>query len=336
MRVLVYSGSRADYGGLESVVSALKARGVETDFDKSENFEPESVGSRTDMAVVLGDRFEVLRAVVELYIKKIPIAHLSGGDITQGSADDCMRHAITKLSHLHFVTNEESAKRVIQMGEEAWRVKTVGYPGVDALQTIDLEEAKKQAGIENFTDFVIVLWHPDTLTDDFQSRMESIILTQALNDLTQGILIIGPNSDAGNEFIRDQLKTWKELRVSESLRPTHYVEGLPRSVFLTLLANCKALIGNSSSGYYEAPSWGTPVVDIGDRQKGRVKSKNIINCRASYHEISKAINIALNQPKLEISNPYYTGNAAEKIAYEISRIKEPKKLLIKRFYDIKR
>lgn len=333
MKVLMISGSRADYGSLVAVYESLKKYKVDTTFitlpaDLS------AVGELFNMVIVEGDRFEILKAVTEVFLQKIPIVHLGGGDITEGSQDDSIRHAISKLSHLHYTTCVESAKRVIQMGDEAWRVKVVGEPSVDHMKLIDLSEAKKEAGISHFIgSFGIIVWHPTTLVDDFQVTAEAIIVTGALNATNIPFLVIGPNADAGNDRIRNHFKGWVSVRESEI--PTSYIENLPRQVYLTLLANCKILVGNSSSGYFEAPSFGTPVVDIGDRQKGRIKSSNIVNCRLAHRDIVDAIVTAYNKERIKIINPYQSGSAADQIAHDLSKIKEPKKLLLKRFYSIK-
>src|SRR5580698_7977931 len=158
MKVAVIEGSRADHGTCQAVADTLKCKIYSAeDVSKysADNF---------DLVLVAGDRFEILRATVELFIAGCAIGHISGGDITEGSQDDSMRHAITKLSHLHFVTSDESARRVIQMGEEPWRVHNVGYPGADNLELIPLVAAKHLVAID-WDDFLLVVWHPDTLSD---------------------------------------------------------------------------------------------------------------------------------------------------------------------------
>jgi UDP-hydrolysing UDP-N-acetyl-D-glucosamine 2-epimerase len=333
MKVLLISGSRSDLGSLESVYQALLKHKVDTDFVTLPT-DLSKVGETYGLVIVEGDRFEILRAVTEVFLQKVPIVHLGGGDLSEGSQDDSLRHAISKLSHLHYTTCTESAKRVIQMGDEAWRVKVVGEPSVDNIKLMPLKEAKKEAGIEHFAgSFGIIIWHPNTLIDNSQVLSEAIVVTGALSRFNYDFLIIGPNADAGNEQIRQHFDSWASVREVDT--PTHYIENLPRGVYLTLLANCSVLIGNSSSGYFEAPSFGTPVVDIGDRQKGRIRSSNIIHCGINYNEIVTAIVTALNKERIEIPNPYQTGSASDQIAHDISRIKDPKKLLLKRFYSIK-
>ncbi len=260
---------------------------------------------------------------------------LRGGDVTEGSQDDGMRHAITKLASLHFATCEDSAKRIIQLGEEPWRVKTVGYPGVDNLPDLDLKEVKEQAGISHFTDnFMIVIWHPNTLANDTQVLDEVETLTKALNQFKDDILVIGPNGDSGNDVVGSHLNSWCLARAKSGLR-TIYSKNLPRHVYLTLLKHCKCLVGNSSSGFYEAPSFGTVAINIGSRQKGRIKPLTMVDCPLDTRLIAHEIGTALQRNKFEPENPYFKGNAADEIAKTISKIQEPKKLLFKRFYNLK-
>lgn len=334
MRIILLSGSRADLGGLTATHEALIKYNQQAVIRHLPST-LKDVPDLFDLAVVLGDRFEVLKAVVELFLYKVPIAHLSGGDLTEGSQDDSMRHAITKLSHLHFPTNEDSAKRIIQMGEEPWRVKAVGYPGIDKPELIDLREAKEKAGIAHFTDdFVIVVWHPNTLAEKIQVLDEVTVVTEALNQLRDDILIIGPNTDNGGEEVSSHLYSWHMARIKSGMR-TMYAKNLPRHVYLTLLSHCKCLIGNSSSGYYEAPSFGVPVVNIGNRQKGRIKPLTVEDCPLDTKLIMHCIRTALRRSRFEPENPYYKGDAADEIAKAISKINEPKKLLQKKFHEFR-
>jgi UDP-hydrolysing UDP-N-acetyl-D-glucosamine 2-epimerase len=332
MKVLLVSGSRADRGGLEPVHSALVRNNIQAKIGITVN---DTGMPDPDLIMILGDRFEILNVALQAYLRKIPIVHLSGGDITEGSQDDSMRHAITKLASLHFPTNEDSAKRIIQMGEEPWRVKTVGYPGADNFELIDLSEAKEKAGISHFSDyFIIFIWHPNTTIETSKVLDEAIIVTRALNQFRDDILIIGPNNDVGGEEIGSHFYGWCQARIKDNLRTT-YCKNLPRHVFLTLLNQCKCLVGNSSSGYYEAPSFGIPVVNIGSRQKGRIKPLTAEDCPVDADLIAHSIRTALQRKRFAPDNPYYTGNAADKIAETVAKIKEPRKLLLKKFYELK-
>jgi UDP-N-acetylglucosamine 2-epimerase len=200
---------------------------------------------------------------------------------------------------------------------------------------MDLKEAKEIAGIDHFSnDYIIFVWHPNTIENDLMVRTEAIIITQALNKVTNDIMIIGPNLDSGNEEIRAHFKGWCYARNNDGLK-TVYNDHLPRKVYLTLLKYCNMLVGNSSSGFYEAPSFGIPVINIGDRQKGRIKPINVVDCPIDAELIKSQVQIQTSQHKFMPENPYYTGNAADKIAETIVKIKNPQHLLQKRFYELR-
>lgn len=332
MKVLCVSGSRADYGSIRAVRDALLKYNVETEimehgfYRNLEDF---------DIVVLEGDRHEILKTALDCFLAKKVIIHLGGGDITEGSQDDSMRHAITKLSHLHFATNAESAKRIIQLGEEPWRVKVVGEPAVDKLVTYDKEVATKLVGAE---DYILVVWHPNTLVSEGQVLAETAILANALEVSTpMKKLVIGPNNDAGGSKIAHFMKNWCEFTHNK------YVATLPRDVYLTLLRHAKCLVGNSSSGYFEAPSFGTPVVDVGDRQKGRIEWLKLIHTDINMDKIAQVIPAAIEMRDMKTiaTNPYEkdTLDAADRIAKEIFKMvqpgHDPKRLLVKRFYAIK-
>jgi UDP-hydrolysing UDP-N-acetyl-D-glucosamine 2-epimerase len=353
MKIAVISGSRADAGPLQAVVTALFAAGHKPDFismdlGKGDQTRADT-GSTTaivlthlsnvfgynndaELVLLLGDRHEVLGAAVAAYLLGKPIAHLSGGDITEGSQDDSMRHAITKLSHLHFVTNDESRSRVIQMGEEPWRVHTVGCPGVDGIADTSHDKAGVQRAVglpETDRKLILVVYHPNTLNDPQQR--EAGHLRTALWEFEEcDIVLIGPNTDAGNWTIKQQ----NASLVSQMSNVVSF-ETVQRDLYLGLLKHADVLVGNSSSGFYEAPTFGTPVVNIGDRQLGRIEATNITTVPAQSWDIIKAINDALQSAKYSPSNPYGDGTAAKKIAAIISEIKHPPALLRKKFHDIR-
>jgi len=334
MKVLCVSGSRADFGGVNAVHKALLKINVDSnlirieDYDEDDFYPTEDV----DIAVLLGDRYEVLRAATDIYLCQIPIAHLSGGDITEGSQDDCMRHAITKLSHLHFPTNEESAQRIIQMGEEPWRVHAVGYPGVNGDNEIaEFSEIKCWTWGFEKQDFILVVWHPNTFASIEENMHEVKELTTALDRLKLNCVVIGPNKDKGHDEISKHLFGWtKDNKVNSC-----YSFDLPRPVYLSMLQHAQCLVGNSSSGIYEAPTFGTPVVNIGDRQKGRIKALNIIDCPINTDAIEMTVKDAISKGHTKVQNPYHKDDAALRTAEIISRITEPRKLLIKRFCEIR-
>lgn len=349
MKISLISSGRADMGALTAVAEELAKYGAETNiFDaggKPHCDTPVSVAADAaktmsqvmkslsqvgpDLVVIAGDRYEALAAANAAYLLKLPIAHLSGGDITQGSQDDSMRHAITKLSHLHFTTCEDSAKRIIQMGEEPWRVHVVGYPGMDELcPKLTKSEDILYKCIRPTTDkFVMVVWHPNSMGDTAAETLE-VEKAILILDPKIGVVLIGPNNDAGSSVIEKAFE-----RLLNTRENTYFWGSTSRPIYLKLLNTCTALVGNSSSGFYEAPSFGTPVVNIGDRQNGRIVADNIINCEAKADVILETIKLALTAPRGKGINPYHKETASPKIATAILK-SDPEKLLRKQFNDI--
>lgn len=258
-----------------------------------------SVKVEADIAVICGDRFETVDLAFTLNLNHIPVAHLSGGDITEGSQDDCFRHAITKLSHLHFPTSKEAFHRVLQMGEEPWRVHMCGSPSIDNLRSllpISREVALWHVGLKP-TKFVLVCLHPNTLGKLYEEINE---LHEYLTKLPYGMgkVFIGPNADEGADKIIYTMLKW-----SEELPNSAYVKAVPRPVFLSLMKHCEEMVGNSSAMLYEAPTLGTKCVMIGDRQQGR-----------------KPI--------------YGDGKASQRISKVLCSIQDPPALLRKKFVDL--
>lgn len=352
MKIAVISGSRADAGPLKTVHEALVKAGHDSRYwnlalnlrmsDDSRLTIAKTTAdaikmvadalTNEELIVLLGDRYEILGAATAAFLLGKPIAHLSGGDVTEGSQDDSMRHAITKLSHLHFATNRESALRLVQMGEEPWRVHTVGCPGVDEIsqnRVSSKEFFRTSLGFPNKPyKLIAVVYHPNTLagTTDMEATHLKVAIME-FADRNFHIVIIGPNADAGGWTIKHQYNSL----VGQNVR---FFETMSRESYLDLLKYADVLVGNSSSGFYEAPSFGTPVVNIGDRQQGRIQSANIVTVRPHSEEIIKAINAALEMPR-KPGNPYGTGDAAKKIAEIIGRtdFTHPQ-MLRKKFYDI--
>lgn len=369
MKIALITGSRADRAALEMVRSALGAPVHWIDLDGPtwagwhpihrtklaydhvwlELWRPDE--PQFDLVVLHGDRHEILGAAMAANIMGVPIAHLGGGDLTEGSQDDCFRHAITKLSHLHFPSNADAGIRIEQMGEDPARVHVVGCPGIDLLMRTPLmgrDEAFAAVGLKSCERCLLVLFHPNTLGD---TAAELQALSEALQARPAGtaMVLIGPNADAGSDLIRAE---WKRLAALSGKRwdnmmagyspsaeypPIPYHDNLARPLFLSLLKHCDALVGNSSAGFYEAPCFGTAVINIGDRQQGRPKPSNVTTVRAEAAEILKGIKGALAfagfGKHLMVKNPYGDGHAAERIASVISSIGDPKALLRKRFVE---
>lgn len=352
MKVLVISTSRADFGGLEAVNNELMKHGVESKFvrifetppdnrsdvvynttdtmlftrNKIEEYEP-------DMVLICGDRYETLGVATATYLMQVPIAHLSGGDITEGSQDDCMRHALTKLAHLHFPTCNKSAKRLVQLGESPGSIYIFGCPHSDIEEVSPLTTVNELYSTDlKEHDYLLVVWHPNTLVSEDEAFMEVHVLSEALDKVNKKKLVIGPNNDAGNAKIKEYWPLWAKLNNQE------YRNEVPRDVYLSLLKHCTCLVGNSSSGFYEAPYLGTPVVNIGDRQEGRIPvcgtyMSMIYSDEFNVKAIVKELNWALKLDRSKIV-PVKKDNSAKAIASAISKIENPKSLLKKVFYDL--
>lgn len=269
-----------------------------------------------DLILVLGDRYELLTAVTAAMIFQIPIAHLHGGEATEGLIDEAIRHSITKMSHLHFVSADEYRKRVIQLGEDPERVFLVGGLGVDAISQIKLlnkDELEKQIGFTFSKQNLLVTFHPVTLEKDTASHQVSELL-KVLGTLPEtGIIFTAPNSDPDNAIIFHLMENFCKKHPNARL-----YSSLGQLKYLSCVNQVDALIGNSSSGLTEAPSFKVATINIGDRQKGRLKATSVIDCEANQNSIMQAVNQAYSpvfKDKLKhVINPYGSGGSSKKIA----------------------
>jgi len=271
---------------------------------------------RPDLLIMLGDRFEIFAAASAAFIFKIPIAHLHGGESTFASMDDAFRHAITKMSLLHFVSTPGYKKKVLQMGEHPQRVFNVGAIGIDNIKRIKLlssADLEKELELKFGKKNVLVTFHPATLeTYTAASQFKELLL--ALDDFRDlKIIFTKPNADVGNLEISKMIDDY----VKHNSSKTKAFISLGTLKYLSLAKNVDAVIGNSSSGIIEVPSLGKPTVNIGDRQRGRVRAKSVIDSKPQRKQISCAIKKALS-PKFKefcktVTNPYGQGNTAEKI-----------------------
>ena len=272
---------------------------------------------RPDLVVLLGDRYEALAAATAATLMRVPVAHLHGGEITEGAIDDSMRHAITKLSTLHFVSTQEYAQRLIQMGEDPGGVFVVGALGVDNAFKTDLVPADTLAsdlGFEFAYPTALTTFHPVTLDDhDGVAQVDELLAAfDALPALR--VLITMPNADAGNQAIAERLTGWADTNATRA----KVFASLGRVRYLSAMAACDLVVGNSSSGIIEAPSFGKPAVDIGDRQSGRIRAASVIHAEPERAIITSAIERALSAGSRERAvqqpvNPYGDGAAAERI-----------------------
>jgi len=288
---------------------------------------------RPDLVLVLGDRYEILAAAQSAMIAKIPVAHIAGGDVTEGAFDESIRHSITKMAHLHFVTNEVSAGRVRQLGEDPAHVYTVGSPGIDVIRKVTLlsrEKLEKQIDYHFLKRNLLVTFHPATL-ETMPARDQFQELLKALDTLgiDTGIILTLPNADTDSraiiEMIEDYVSTRPRTRSYPSLGQVRY---------LSAVAQVDAVVGNSSSGLYEVPSFKKPTVNIGDRQKGRIQASSVINCRPEAADIIRAINEAFKKDCSSTVNPYGKGDSAEKIIDALKAIPDYRTLLRKHFFEI--
>lgn len=290
---------------------------------------------RPDVLLVLGDRFEMHAAVVAALPFGIPVAHIHGGELSEGAIDDALRHSITKMSHLHFVSTETYSRRVIQMGEEPWRVVLSGAPALDNLKTIELlsrSELENQLGLNLRDLFLLVTYHPVTLEPE-EIEAQTRQLLSALDELGMPVVFTYPNADAHGRLI---------IRLIEQFTSQHenawIAVNLGTQAYFSAMKLAAAMVGNSSSGIIEAPSFRLPVVNIGNRQRGRLRARNVIDVGYSSPEIvagvKRAIDPAFRESLGSLVNPYGDGHAAEKIIAMLRSVELNDKLLLKHFHEI--
>ena len=289
-----------------------------------------------DLIVVLGDRYEIFAATAAAMIAGIPVAHLHGGETTEGAFDEAIRHSITKMSHLHFVAAEDYKRRVIQLGEQPERVFLVGGLGIDAITRIklldrgSLEEVMKfKFGPRN----LLITYHPVTLEGQNSSQQQMAELLSALDELDEThLLFTMPNADTGGRELAAMVNHFgasrQNVRVYTSLGQLRY---------LSCMKHVDAVVGNSSSGLAEAPSMGIATINIGDRQKGRLSASSVINCDPTQQSISEALSKVFDpsfRSKLtRTNNPYGSGGASEKIV-KIIKNHDLGNLLKKSFFNL--
>ena len=296
-----------------------------------------------DLMVVYADRFEGFAAVIASTQMNIPTAHIEGGDLTEGGAlDDSVRHAMTKLSHLHFTTNEQATNRILGMGEESWRVHTVGFPAIDLISEgkfATIEEVRNELSLD--LSLPIVLFTQHSVSTEFEKAADQILPSlSAIEQLSaEGIQIIltYPNNDAGGKAIIDKLeefkvKNLKNVQVKRSLgrHLYHGVLALARDPNLRVVC-----LGNSSSGLKETPAFSCPTVNIGSRQEGRLRGDNVLDADYSQKSIYEATRRALFDNEfrdkcIKAQNPYWLGEAGPKIAKVLAEVSLDLNLIRKR------
>jgi GDP/UDP-N,N'-diacetylbacillosamine 2-epimerase (hydrolysing) len=377
-KILVVTGTRAEYGLLRSTMDALlKKHSVSLDVlvtgihtlklygntqeevvadgypvgiivpilpedSMFESLAKELIGigrylevNRPDCILVLGDRGEALAGALAAAHTGIPIAHIHGGDRSGYVIDEPIRHSITKFAHLHFVICPSSEKRVLQLGEESWRVHMVGAPGMDeivTLQTVSREEIAERLSLDPSKRWILVVHHP-TINDPIPLQDQIVPLMKVLQD-TYGEdekILVYPNSDKGADvFIR-------EIKNNQGPR-FHIHESLPRSLFLNVFAQSVAIVGNSSAGIIESGGLHIPSLTIGGRQSDRERGQNVVHSGYSESEIQKGLSQILSESfrkhAKEVSSPYGEGGTGTRIADLIVKNLEDTRLLAKEFIDI--
>lgn len=294
---------------------------------------------KPDILLVLGDRFETFSAVASAIPFKIPIAHIHGGESTEGSMDESFRHAITKMSHLHFPATEEYAKRIIQMGENPEHIFCFGAPGLESIFRLNLFSKKQlcqNLQIPIGRDIGIVTYHPSTLAnhtekDDINEILEAL---KRFPDIFW--LFTYPNADMGGRVIIKEIQGF----IAENHECGRLFSSLGQLKYLSLMKHATLMVGNSSSGIIEAPSFKLPVVNIGDRQKGRVRAKNVIDVHVCNREsISEAIKTAISEAFVEsikgVENPYGKGNMSRAILEKLKNVTVSNSLIQKGFRVIR-
>jgi UDP-hydrolysing UDP-N-acetyl-D-glucosamine 2-epimerase len=289
-----------------------------------------------NLLVILGDRYEMLALASTALIFKIPIAHIHGGEITEGAYDDAIRHSITKMSHLHFVSTDKYKKRVIQLGEQPQNVFKVGAIGLDNIANLELltkEQLEDNLKIKFKKYNYLITFHPETLAEEIvESQFNKLLV--ALDKLEDSFFIFTKaNADTNGRVINQLCEKYAKKNSHKSV----LFDSLGTLRYLSVMKVCDAIVGNSSSGIIEAPSVRTATINIGNRQKGRIQASSILNCEVNSDDIYALLNqVQLQEFKdtlKDITNPYGKGNASIQIADVLSKINVPS-LLIKKFYDI--
>jgi UDP-hydrolysing UDP-N-acetyl-D-glucosamine 2-epimerase len=281
---------------------------------------------RPDLLLVLGDRYEILCCAIAATLAHVPIAHLSGGDVTEGAFDEGFRHAITKLSHLHLVSNARSAANVRQLAELADRIHNVGSPGIDLIRHVGVlprDALFAALGLRPATVNFLVTFHPVTLARDSLAQFEEVLAALSAEG-DAAIVITGSNADPEGRQIDARAQNFSRAHPNCA-----FVASLGAERYFSALAHMDIVIGNSSSGLAEAPSFGIPTVNIGERQTGRLKADSVFDTTPRRDDIRDAIARARARGRRETVNPYGDGHSSEKIVQILKAVTDPARLLRK-------
>jgi UDP-hydrolysing UDP-N-acetyl-D-glucosamine 2-epimerase len=285
---------------------------------------------RPDLLLLIADRYEMLAPASVALALRIPIAHIEGGELSEGAIDQAVRNALTMVSHIHLVPTETARRRVIAMGEEEWRVHRVGAPSLDHLRTGEipgLPEVERRLGVTLPAGYLVVSFHPVTLDRDTAEEAEPFF--RALARVSRPLVLCFPNADAGNHRIAARARELCAVR-----RDAQLFVNLPHLDYWALLRGAAAIVGNSSSGIMEAPSIPLPTVNIGRRQQGRERARSVIDAPAEEEQILAAITRAVDPSfrlgLVGLESPYGDGRAGERIAEILATVELGARLLEKR------
>ena len=291
--------------------------------------------NRPDILLVLGDRYEMLAAAAAALPFKIPVAHIHGGESTEGAIDESIRHSITKMAHLHFASTEAYAKRIVQMGEEPWRVTVSGAPALDNICQIELmsrADLESEYGLDLAVPPLLVTYHPVTLEHE-QTEAQMAELLYALEGWRGSIVFTYPNADTGYHAIVRLVEDFVS-RVPDA----NMIVNMGTTGYFSLLAQVSAMVGNSSSGIVEAASFKLPVVNVGSRQAGRIRPRNVVDVECSRYAIGEGIRQATSPETrdslVDLVNPYGDGHAAKRIVERLRTVSLDSRLIVKRFHDV--
>ncbi len=315
----------------DSPISILKSTSVA--IQKISN---ELIKIKPDLIIILGDRYEIFASAIAASFLRIPICHFHGGERTEGNIDEFMRHSITKMSSLHFVSNEVYKKRVIQLGEQPKQVFNVGALGVEAIKKVNFLSKKrleKNLDIKFKNKIFLVTFHPVTLDNESSVKIFKNILNILDRFKYVTIIFTSPNADMDNRIIMDLIKKYVSLNNN-----SYFFKSLGQQKYYSLLNIATLVIGNSSSGVIEVPHFKLPSINIGDRQKGRIIPKSVVNCSSSSASILKAINYALSKKHQNICKKKIDLNKKNQTALNSYKVINKKILdlkIKKEFFDIK-
>jgi UDP-hydrolysing UDP-N-acetyl-D-glucosamine 2-epimerase len=283
-----------------------------------------------DCILVMGDRLDMFPAAFAALPYNVPLAHIHGGELTLGAIDDRSRHALTKMSHLHFVSGVEAATRLARMGEEPWRIQITGAPGLEALieaPVLSRAEFESRLELPFKGDFVLVTVHPETNSQAPDAPMRAVLA--AVETIDAQLLITAPNSDPGGMNLRAMLETWLAGRPHVAFRDT-----LGAALYANALRHAVAMVGNSSSGLIEAGIFGLPVINVGDRQKGRAAGVNVRHVPSDPREIVEVLKgVLATRNRFPEGSPYGDGHSAARIAATLAQLPDRATLLCKLFYE---